>query len=94
MWAWQPRRQQPDAANDDGQQRRCRQQHPMRVVPAAGVTGCVKDNCGEDGHGGHRAGAERRDVSDRFGARRKSESRNHAKEVRAARNAVQDAQAE
>ena len=60
----------------------------MCVVAAADVTGGVKDNRGEDGHGGHRSGAKRGDVRDRFGARRKSESRNHAKEVRAAGNAV------
>ena len=89
MCAQRTQRHQPNAADDDGQYRRAGQQHSMGVMVPSRMNRRVRNNGGEDRHGGHRSGAERPDISDGRGACRQRERGNHAQEVRAARDAVQ-----
>ena len=91
MWSRCPGGHQPDPADNYGQQRGAGQQHPVSPVVAARLTGGAADDRGKDRHGRHRPGPECSDVCHRGHACRKRERGDHAKKMRAARDAVQDA---
>ena len=86
--------QQPHTADDDGEDGRCGQHGPMRAMMTARVAGRHADNRRERRHRGHSANPERADIRDGGGARGEGECRNHTEEVRAARDAMQHAEAE